>query len=123
MPKDGLRRLPDHIVAPLLRAMMTIPRRPDSRLVLQRSEHGRPPSWDATTDYNVVFRGRQIGRVWRYDYSGSASGDRARYPWHWNWHDAPDWADMSGHAPTLESALADFRRAWDATEPSALSSG
>ena len=31
---DGLRLLPDHVVAPLLRALMSIPRRPESRLIL-----------------------------------------------------------------------------------------
>ena len=25
--------------------------------------------------------------------------------------------DTSGHAPTLESAMADFRRAWDSPQP------
>jgi hypothetical protein len=31
---DGLRPLPDHVVAPLLRALMCIPRRQESRLIL-----------------------------------------------------------------------------------------
>ena len=36
MSKDGLRRLPDHVVAPLLRALMTIRHRPESRLYLRK---------------------------------------------------------------------------------------
>jgi hypothetical protein len=113
MPKDGLRRLPDHVTAALLRALMTIPRRPDSRLILQRPEYGRPPGYDRENDFRVLFRGRAIGRIWRYDYAVSASGDRARYHWHWHWRDVEGREDTTGDAPTLQSAMADFRRAWD----------
>jgi hypothetical protein len=52
MPKwDGLKPLPDHVVAPLLRTLMTIPRRPESRLILQPAKEERPPFWttEATT--------------------------------------------------------------------------
>ena len=59
MPKDGLRPLPDDIVAPLLRALVTIRPAPEARLYLGRAERGRPPDWDASTDYNVMFRDRQ----------------------------------------------------------------
>jgi hypothetical protein len=111
---DGLKRLPDHVVAPLLRALACIPRRPDTRLLLQRAERGRPPTWDATADYDVIFRGRKIGRVWRCDYAGHVSGDMARYLWHWDWSGVEGRQDANGHAPTLESAMADFRRVWDA---------
>jgi hypothetical protein len=68
MPKDGLRPLPDDIVAPLLRALVTIRPTPENRLYLVRSEHGRAPSWDAATDYNVIYRERPIGRIWRCIY-------------------------------------------------------
>ena len=41
MPKwDGLKPLPDHVVAPLLRALISIPRRPESRLILQPVKEG-----------------------------------------------------------------------------------
>jgi hypothetical protein len=113
MPKDGLRRLPDHVVAPLLRALMTVPRRPDGRLILQRVLPGRPPGWSNEPDYSVLFRGRVIGRVWRYDYAGDCSGEMARNLWHWDWREVDGRADQTGHAPTLEAAMADFRRAWD----------
>jgi hypothetical protein len=113
MSKDGLRRLPDHIVAPLLRALMSIPRRPDARLILKPVEDARPPGFDKSRDYNVVFRGRVIGRVWQYDYRKVASGEVGRMPWHWNWSHVEGRANADGHALTLESALADFRRAWD----------
>src|SRR6266700_1418201 len=113
MPKpDGLKRLPDHVVAPLLRALMTIPRRPDGRLILQKVEPGRPPGWDREPDYNVVFRGRTIGRIWRFAYTDS-SGDMGRYPWHWHWSDVEGRPDKTGHVPTLEAAMTAFRTAWD----------
>jgi hypothetical protein len=111
MPKDGLRRLPDHVVAPLLRALMCIPRRPDARLILKPAEDGRPPSWDKSSDYDVMFRGRRVGRVWRFDYQDDGFGDRML--WHWYWRDVEGRLDARGHAPTLETAMADFRRAWD----------
>lgn len=84
MPKDGLRRLPDHIVAPLLRALMTIPRRPDTRLTLQRVDDTRPPGWDKR-DYNVLWRGRRVGRIWFYDRYDDRKG-----PWHWHWRNVPE---------------------------------
>jgi hypothetical protein len=41
MPKDDLHRLLDLVVAPLLRALMCIPRTPESRLLLAKvkAEH------------------------------------------------------------------------------------
>ena len=65
MPKDGLRPLPDDIVAPLLRALVTIRPAPEARLYLVRSEHGRPPDWDAINDYNFMFRDPPVGRIRR----------------------------------------------------------
>jgi hypothetical protein len=116
MSNDGLRRLPDHVVAPLLRALVSIRHHPDARLILQKSERGRPPSWDAETDFNVLFRDRAVERIWCFDYTGSVSGDMARYLWHWYFRNAYGGKDTEGHAPTLESAMADFRRAWDAAK-------
>lgn len=112
---DGLKRLPDHVVAPLLRALMTIPRRPDARLILQKVEPGRPPGWDRQPDYNVLFRGRAIGRIWRFEYPDS--GEMGRHPWHWRWREVEGRADTAGHAPTLEAAMTDFRKAWDTPAP------
>jgi hypothetical protein len=111
MPKDGLRPLPDNIVAPLLRALVTIRPAPEARLYLVRSERGRPPEWNATNDYNVLFRGRPIGRIWRAIYQDSEWRD---CPWHWNIR-SPDESDIDwGHSMTLVEAMTDFRRAWDA---------
>ena len=111
MPKDGLRPLPDDIVAPLLRALVTIRPRPESRLHLHRAERGRPPDWDAETDFNVMFRDRHVGRIWRSIYKGSARQD---YPWHWKIN-VPDEPDIDwGHSMTLLEAMEHFRRAWDA---------
>lgn len=114
MPKpDGLRRLPDHVVAPLLRALTAIPRRPDARLILQKVEPGRPPGWSNEPDYNVVFRERVVGRIWRYDYSGDIGGEMGCHLWHWEWCYVEGRPDKTGHAPTLEAAMAGFRMAWD----------
>jgi hypothetical protein len=63
MPKDSLRRLPDNVTAALLRALITLPAPRNNRLVLQRADDDRPPGYDKTNDYNVMFQGRQIGRI------------------------------------------------------------
>jgi hypothetical protein len=112
MPRDELRRLPDHVVKPLLRAFMAIPPRSE-RLILRRSERPRPPTRQVGEDYNVIRHGRTLGRIWCHDYTGAVSGEMARHLWHWHWRDVQGRADASGHAPTLDSAMADFRRAWD----------
>ena len=68
MPKwDGLKPLPDHVVAPLLRALACIPRTRDARLILRKRTDGRPPGWDRENDYDLVFRGRKVGPIWKYD--------------------------------------------------------
>jgi hypothetical protein len=94
MPKwDGFKPLPDHVVAPLLRALACIPRTADQRLLLVKRSDGRLPGWDRENDYDVVFRGRKVGRIWR-DVDGRK--------------------DAQGHAPSLEAAMTNFRSAWDA---------
>src|SRR5687767_8027108 len=68
MPKwDGLKPLPQHVVAPLLRALACIPRTRDARLILRKRTDGRPPGWDRENDHDVEFRGRKVGRIWKYD--------------------------------------------------------
>jgi len=111
---DGLRKLPDHVVAPLLRALMTIPYRPESQLRLKQAEYGRPPGYDQKRDYNVLFRGRPVGRIWHFD---RYDDPRRKGPWHWDVRDDPPRKGLWGSSPTLESAMADFRRTWDAMEP------
>ena len=62
MPKDELRRLSDHVVAPLLRALMCIPRRPESRLHLRRAV---PPRLHRNAeDYRVFARECPVGSIW-----------------------------------------------------------
>ncbi len=112
MPKNGLRPLPDDIVAPLLRALVTIRPQPESRLYLQRAPHGRPPDWDVSNDYDVLFRGRPVGRIWRSIYKDSEWRD---YPWHWSIRLPGDMGDIDwNHSMTLLEAMTGFRRAWDA---------
>jgi hypothetical protein len=52
---DGLRLLPDQVVAPLLRALISIPRRPETRLILTPVTEPRPPYYDLLDDFNVMF--------------------------------------------------------------------
>ena len=57
---DELRRLPDHVVEPLLRAFMAISSRAD-RLILRRSDRPHPPTRHVSEDYNVIRQGRTMG--------------------------------------------------------------
>ena len=77
MPKDGLIRLPDKIADALLQALAGIEAVRNDRLVLQRPDHDRPPNHDRKTDYNVLWRGRWIGLIWKHEY-GVASVERPR---------------------------------------------
>jgi hypothetical protein len=86
----------------------------DARLLLRKPEFQRRPCTGDQQDYDVVFRGRRIGRIWEHDYTGAVSGPMANYLWHWYWRDVEGRKDAEGHAPTLQATMAGFRRAWDA---------
>ncbi len=91
---------------------MTVRAASEARLYLERTEHGgRPPDWDASNDYNVLFRGLSVGRIWRAIYKDSESRD---YPWHWDIRPRDESGIDWGHSMTLVEAMQDFRRAWDA---------
>jgi len=114
MPKDGLMRLPDGIVAPLLRALMQIRHSPHSRLLLQPPGQPRAPVWDARkSDYDVTWRGETVGRIWRHTYEGEP---HEGFPWHWRIRE-PRRKEESGHALTLHEAMEQFRAAWDRLAP------
>jgi len=81
--------------------------------VLQRPEIDRPPEPDRTVDYNVLWRGRVIGRIWRHEYENHPREGQG--PWHWDWRMDRDSPWSEGHAPTLETAMADLRRTWNAS--------
>jgi hypothetical protein len=80
-------------------------------LSLQRVDYPRPPALDPKTDYNVLWKGRPIGRMWKHRYDNHPWASKP--DWHWYW--GTRGGRIEGHAPTLESAMADFRRAWDRT--------
>jgi hypothetical protein len=117
MPKDGLVRLPDHIVAPLLRALMHIRHTPQSRLLLEHPTEGRAPGWNITTDFDVLWRGQKVGRIWRHIYVREAFEE---FPWHWD-ITAANRRHEWGHSLTLHEAMEQLRLAWDRLEPDALS--
>jgi hypothetical protein len=114
MPKRTLIRLPDKIAAALLQALAGIDAVRNDRLVLQRPERDRRPGMDRTKDYNVLWRGREIGRIWFHEYK---LHPWERFgPWHWDWQLERLGPHTEGHAATLEAAMADFRKAWDLDE-------
>ena len=93
---------------------MCIPRTADTRLLLVKRTDGRPPGYGRENDYGVVFRGRKVGRIWKYDFTGKVSGEMARWLWHWDWRDVDGRKDAEGQCGSLEVAMAQFREAWDA---------
>ena len=110
MPKHTPIPLRDKIAAALLQALAGIGAVRNDRLVLQRPDIDRRPGLDRTKDYNVLWRGRCIGRIWCHEYK--LHPWEGLGPWHWDWQ----WDRLGvtkGHAPTLEAAMADFRKAWD----------
>jgi hypothetical protein len=72
---DGLKPLPDHVIAPLLHALISISRRPESRLILQPVAEARPPFWTTEGDYSVMWRGTKVGSV-SYDRKPYGHGTR-----------------------------------------------
>jgi hypothetical protein len=80
MLKDELRRLPYQVGAPLLRALMCIPRTGESRLLLQPVRERRPPHWTTEDDYNVMHRGRRCGRI---DREPDRRCEVPGAPWRW----------------------------------------
>jgi hypothetical protein len=118
MPKDGLRPLPPHVVAPLLRALMCIPRTPDARLYLRRAV---PPRLHKTEeDYRVFWRERPVGDVW-LDPRPESLADKLT-PWQWSIDMSEGGTDTagwwtSGRARTREEAMDALRNAWDSYQP------
>jgi len=82
-------------------------------LLLRRAERPRPPTRRVGEDYDVIRQHQTIGRIWMHDYRGAVSGPLAHHLWHWEWRGVSGKPDTDGNAPTLGSAMADFRRAWD----------
>jgi hypothetical protein len=110
---DNFKWLPDRVVAPLLRALMCVPPQ-DKRLYLRRAEHPRRPGLDQENDYNILFRGNQVGRIWRYEYPNHPWAGLG--PWHWSRCNERGRDVAKGHGSTLAAVMADFRREWDAAQ-------
>ena len=129
MPKDGLTPLPDHVVAPLLRVLMCIQRRPESRLYLRKAV---PPRMHRTAeDYRVhrtvvtgaLHRDAHVGSIW-LDPNPERLEDRLA-PWRWQIDTTNGGTDMKGwwtggRARTREEAMDAFRNAWDSHQPGSL---
>jgi hypothetical protein len=107
---DGLRLLPDYVVAPLLRALVSIPRRPDSRLILVPVKETRPPFYDLRDDYNVMFRDRRVGRI---SIDHRPYPHEAHVPWRWFLNDTERNRMADGRTATREEAMTAFRKAFD----------
>jgi hypothetical protein len=111
MSKAPPIRLPDKVADAMLQARASITAALDNRLVLQRPDIDRPPRYDRKTDYRVLWRGHVIGRIWMHDYVGERWAGLG--PWHWYWEWEHQHRTPTAHAPTLEAAMADFRKVWD----------
>jgi hypothetical protein len=115
--KGELVRLPDHVVAPLLRALEHVRHAPHCRLYLQAPDSDRAPVWNTPrADYDVIWRGAKVGRIWRFIYRGER---HEGWPWHWVIR-AEHRPGEEGHALTLHEAMEQFRAAWDRLKPDAV---
>jgi hypothetical protein len=114
MPKHTLIPLPDRVAAALLDALVSITAALDNRLVLQAPDIDRPPDYDRKTDYRVLWRGGTVGRIWKHDYAAERWAGLG--PWHWYCEWGHQDRTPTAHAPTLEAAMADFRKAWDSNK-------
>src|SRR4029077_13273577 len=65
-------------------------------IVLQRPKHDRLPGNDRQNDYNVLWRGRSIGRIWRHEYRNHPRSGLG--PWHWYWQLERIGRETEGHA-------------------------
>jgi hypothetical protein len=101
--------MPDHVVAPLLRALICIPRTPDNRLLLKPADEGRRQigtrQATLTCSFAVAGSGAFGASITLTSptaralaISGIGIGEALK---------------GEGDAPTLEAAMADSRRAWD----------
>lgn len=129
MPKDGSKRLPDHVVAPLLRALMTIPRRPEGSLYLRKAV---PPRMHRNEEDYRVFRrpGIQglpdemtVGDIWLDPRPESPA--EIMMPWRWSinttWGKEDGWW-AKGRERSREDAMRAMRNAWDNYQPKKTSS-
>lgn len=111
MPKwDRLKPLPQHVVAPLLRALACIARRPESRLVLQPAREARPPFYNLVDDYNVMHRGRRVGRI---SFNHKPYADEMQLRWRWFLNDTQRNRMADGRTATRAEAMAAFRHQFD----------
>ncbi len=110
MSKDSLRRLPDHVTATLLRALMTLPAPRHKRLVLQRAPEPRAPWYDTTNDYDVLWRDQKVGRI---DLDPRPYPEEAHVPWCWFLDDEPRKRMASGRTATREQAMIAFRESFE----------
>ena len=110
---DNFKWLADKVVAPLLRALMCIPPR-DKRLYLRRADHPRRPGLDQQNDYDIIWCGNRVGRIWRHDYQNHPWSGLGL--WHWSRCNERGRDVAEGHGPTLNAVMADFRRAWEVVQ-------
>jgi hypothetical protein len=102
--------LPDQVVAPLLRALMTLPAPRHSRLALQRAPEPRPPFWDNTNDFMVMWQGHKVGRI---DLDPKPYPHQQHVPWRWFLNDEIRSRMADGRCATREEAMLAFRAAWE----------
>jgi hypothetical protein len=117
MSKDRLVPVPMHVAASLLAALASLPPRREARLVLKRLDYERAPTNDRQNDYDVLFGGEVVGRVWRHEYR---LHPWEGWLWHWRFRRAKGGPHTDGHAETLDEALGAFRKAWDSAAKSGV---
>lgn len=78
-------------------------------LTLRRAAASRPDGQWPAEDYDVVYEGCAVGRVYRG--IGNVAAER---PWFWGLMTVPSEMHDRGHAESRDAAMAALRRRWDA---------
>jgi hypothetical protein len=62
--RDGIRLLPKRITETLVRAFAALPAVNTEVLILQPAAEPRAPLWEIKDDYNVLWMGEKVGRIY-----------------------------------------------------------
>jgi hypothetical protein len=62
--RDGIRLLPQRITETLVRAFAALPAVNTDVLILQPAAEPRAPLWEIKDDYNVLWMGEKVGRIY-----------------------------------------------------------
>jgi hypothetical protein len=109
--RDGIRLLPKRITETLVRAFAALPAVNTDVLILQPAAEPRAPLWEIKDDYNVLWMGEKVGRI--YLNLESFEAREFNRPWYWGFSHPTLGRSAYGRVATRQAAMAALRAAWD----------